>query len=253
MTAGESSAFSPLDAPRQFASTHWSLVAAAGHRDSPESAEALASLCHLYWYPLYAYARRSMPTAEDAQDLTQEFFAKLLEKEYLRQADPQRGRFRTFLLTAFRNFLAKERDRRNAQKRGGGRKQFSFDIQVGEDRYQHEPCHTATAELLYERRWALTLLEQALSRLRDELTQVGKQALFTKLKPTLTGEEISRPYAELAAEMNLSPEAVKVSVHRLRRRYAELLRAEIAQTVSTAAEIEDELRSLFVALSGHKT
>jgi RNA polymerase sigma-70 factor (ECF subfamily) len=253
MATRDSSAVPWPDAGRQFASTRWSLVALAGQRDAPESAEALASLCRLYWYPLYAYARRRLPTPEDAQDLTQAFFARLLEKEYLRQADPQRGRFRAFLLTAFNHFLAKERERAHAQKRGGGRSPLALDFQKGEHRYQHEPNHTATAELLFERRWALTLLEQVLARLRDESAQAGKERLFEALKVTLTGEEVARPYAELAAELGLSSEALKVTVHRLRRRYGELLRAEIAETVSSDAEVEDELRDLFVALSGKKS
>jgi RNA polymerase sigma-70 factor (ECF subfamily) len=253
MTANESSVFPCCEAPRQFASTRWSLVAAAGQRESPESAAALASLCQLYWYPLYAYARRHLPTTEDAQDLTQGFFARLLEKEYLRQVDRQRGSFRSFLLTAFKHFLTKERDRARAQKRGGGRSQLPLDFQVGERRYQREPAHAADAEALYERRWALTLLEQTLAQLRDELTRAGKGRLFEALKGTLTGEDAPRPYAELAAEMGLSAEAIKVTVHRLRRRYGELLRTEIAQTVSSPEEIEDELRNLFAALSGKKS
>jgi RNA polymerase sigma-70 factor (ECF subfamily) len=253
MTANDSSVFTCPQAPRQFASTRWSLVAAAGQRESPESAAALASLCRLYWYPLYAYARRRLTTAEDAQDLTQDFFARLLEKEYLRQVDRQRGSFRAFLLTAFKHFLAKERDRAHAQKRGGGRSHLPLDFQVGERRYQLEPIHAADAEALYERRWALTLLEQTLAQLRDELTRAGKGRLFEALKGTLTGEDAPRPYAELADEMGLSVEAVKVTAHRLRRRYGELLRTEIAQTVSTPEEIEDELRALFAALGGKKS
>ncbi len=252
MTANDSSVFPASEAPRQFASTRWSLVAAAGQRDSPESAAALASLCQLYWYPLYAYARRRLPTPEDAQDLTQGFFAVLLEKEYLRQADRQRGSFRSFLLTAFKHYLAKERDRANAQKRGGGLAHLPLDFQAGERRYQLEPTHAADAEALYERRWALTLLEQTLARLRDELTRAGKERWFEALKATLTGEDAPRPYAELAGELGVSAEAVKVTVYRLRRRYAELLRTEIAQTVGSEAEVEDELRSLFAALGGKK-
>src|SRR5262249_3404849 len=192
MTAKDSSTFPWRDAPRQFASTRWSLVAAAGQRESPESAAALASLCRLYWYPLYAYARRRLPTAEDAQDLTQDFFAQLLEKEYLRQVDRQRGSFRSFLLTAFKHFLAKERQRANAQKRGGRRAHLPLDFQVGERRYQLEPTHAADAEALYERRWALTLVEQTLAQLRDELTRAGKGRLFETLKGTLTGENAPR-------------------------------------------------------------
>jgi RNA polymerase sigma factor (sigma-70 family) len=252
MAVNDASEFPCPQAPRQFASTHWSLVAAAGQRESPASAAALASLCRLYWYPLYAYARRRLPTAEDAQDLTQDFFAQLLEKEYLRQVDRQRGSFRAFLLTAFKHFLAKERERANAQKRGGGRAHLPLDFQVGERRYQLEPTHAADAEALYERRWALTLLEQTLAKLRDELTRAGKGRLFEALKGTLTGADAPRPYAELADELGLSAEAIKVTVHRLRRRYGELLRTEIAQTVSAPAEIEEELHNLFAALGGKK-
>ena len=237
---------------RQFASTRWSLVAAAGQRDLPESEAALASLCGLYWYPLYAYARRRLPTIEDAQDLTQEFFLRLQEKDYLRQADRQRGRFRSFLLTAFKHFLAKEQERANAQKRGGRRKPLPLDFQSGECRFQREPSHPATAETLYERSWALTLLQQALARLREEQTAAGKERLFECLKETLTGEDAPRPYAEFAAELGMSAQAIKVTVHRLRRRYGELLRAEIAQTVTTAEEVEDELRDLFSAVCAKK-
>ena len=237
---------------RQFASTRWSLVAAAGQRDLPESEAALASLCGLYWYPLYAYARRRLPTIEDAQDLTQEFFLRLQEKDYLRQADRKRGRFRSFLLTTFKHFLAKEQERANAQKRGGGRKPLPLDFQSGECRFQREPSHQATAETLYERSWALTLLQLALARLREEQTAAGKERQFECLKETLTGEDAPRPHAELAAELDMSRQAIKVTVHRLRRRYGELLRAEIAQTVTTAEEVEDELRDLFDAVCTKK-
>src|SRR6516164_2741978 len=185
MTMSSSSVFPCCEAPRQFASTRWSLVAAAGQRESPESAAALASLCRLYWYPLYAYARRRLPTAEDAQDLTQDFFARLLEKEYLRQVDRQRGSFRSFLLTAFKHFLAKERDRAHAQKRGGGRSIVPLDFQSGERQFAQEPADHATPETLYERRWALTLLEQTLAQLRQEMVNAGKEKLFEALKGTL--------------------------------------------------------------------
>src|SRR5215831_4682317 len=201
MSASDPSDFPDPEAARQFASTHWSLVVAAGQRELPESREALATLCRLYWYPLYAYARRRLPRPEDAQDLTQEFFARLLERDYLRQADPQRGRFRSFLLTAFKHFLANEHERANAQKRGGGRKVLPLDFPNGERRYQREPGHAATAEALYERGWALTLLEQALARLRDEQAAAGKGPLFECLKETLTGADAPRPYADIAAEL----------------------------------------------------
>lgn len=253
MAVNDSSELPCSVAPRQFATTRWSLVAAARERESPASAAALASLCQLYWYPLYAYARRRLPTAEDAQDLTQDFFAQLLEKEYLCQVDPQRGSFRAFLLTAFKHFLAKQRERAHAQKRGGGRTHLPLDFQVGERRYQLEPTHAVDAEALYERRWALTLLEQTLAQLKDELTRAGKGRLFEALKGTLTGADAPRPYAELAAELGLSAEAIKVTVHRLRRRYGELLRTEIAQTLSAPEEVDDELRTLFAALSGKKS
>jgi RNA polymerase sigma-70 factor (ECF subfamily) len=233
---------------RKFASTRWSLVAAAAQRDSPESEAALATLCRLYWYPLYAYARRRLSQPQDAQDLTQAFFARLLDKDYLQQADPQRGRFRGFLLTAFKHFLAKEQDRAHALKRGGGRTFLTLDFDRGEQRYHREPSHEATPESLFERSWALTLLDQGLTRLHEELAAVGKERLFECLKGTLSLNVPSRPYAELAVELNMTVEALKVAVHRLRRRYGELIRAEIAHTVTMPEEIEDELCELFAAV-----
>jgi RNA polymerase sigma-70 factor (ECF subfamily) len=240
-------------AGRRFATTHWSVVMAAGQRDSPESEAALATLCRLYWYPLYAYARRRLPDAEQAQDMTQEFFARLLEKDYLRQANRQRGKFRTFLLTAFQHFLAKEHDRANAQKRGGGCRVLSLDFDCGERRYHREPSHDTTPEAVYERGWALMLLEQGLARLREEFASQGKLQLFECLKGTLTVGQASQPYAEFAGQLGMSAKALKVAVHRLRRRYGELVRAEIAQTVTTAEEIEDELRDLFAAVRAKKS
>ena len=237
---------------RRFASTRWSVVVAAGQRGSPESEAALATLCRLYWYPLYAYARRRLPNAADAQDLTQEFFSRLLEKDYLQQADRQRGRFRAFLLTAFKHFLSKEHERARAQKRGGGRTPLPLDFDGGERRYHREPSHEATPEALFERGWALTLLEQGLVRLREELARAGKERLFESLKGTLLVEDTPRSYAELAGELGMSAEALKVAAHRLRRRYRELIRAEIAQTVTTDEEIDDELRDLFAAVRAKK-
>jgi RNA polymerase sigma factor (sigma-70 family) len=238
---------------RRFASTRWSVVVAAGQRGSPESEAALATLCRLYWYPLYAYARRRRPNAADAQDLTQEFFSRLLEKDYLQQADRQRGRFRSFLLTAFKHFLAKEHERAQARKRGGGRKLLPLDFDGGERRYHREPSHEATPEALFERGWALTLLEQGLVRLREELARAGKERLFESLKGALLVEDTPRSYAELAGELGMSAEALKVAAHRLRRRYRELIRAEIAQTVTTAEEIDDELRDLFAAVRAKRS
>jgi RNA polymerase sigma factor (sigma-70 family) len=237
----------------QFANTRWSLVAAAGQRRSPQSQEALATLCRIYWYPLYAYARRHLPSAHDAQDLTQEFFAQLLEKDYLQAADPRRGKFRSFLLTAFKHFLSRERERAKAQKRGGGRRLISLDFQLGESRYHREPVDHATPERLYERGWALAILEQTLARLRQELTNAGKEKLFECLKGALAGEGMQVSYAQVAEELGISEQAVKVAVYRMRRRYQELLRAEIAQTVASPEEVEEELRDLFAAIQAKKT
>lgn len=240
------------EAARQFVSTRWSLVAAAGHGSSPESREALTTLCEMYWYPLYAYARRHSANAHDAQDLTQAFFAQLLEKDYLQAADPQRGKFRSFLLTAFKHFLSKERERGNAQKRGGGRPILSLDFELGESRYHLEPVDTATPESLYERGWALGILQQTLARLRQEMANAGKEKLFDCLKGALAGESVHESYARLGEQLGISEPAVKVAVF-LRRRYQELLRAEVAQTVGSLDEVEEELRDLFAAVRGKKT
>ncbi len=236
----------------RFASTHWSVVAAAGRKESPEAAAALAVLCQAYWYPLYAYARRRLARADDARDLTQEFFARLLEKDYLQAADARRGKFRSFLLTAFQHFLAKEHARSTAQKRGGHRRHLSLEFQDGEHRYRHEPDDPATPETLYERRWALTLLEQALARLRRELAASGKERLFEALKGTLTGDGTGEPYERIGRELGVSESAVKTAAHRLRRRYQELLRDEVARTVTAPEEVEDELRDLFAAVRREK-
>jgi len=253
MSANDQSDRANPQAPWRFASTRWSLVAAAGQGTSPEAQEALAILCQVYWYPLYAYARRRLTKVEDAQDLTQEFFAQLVEKDYLQAADPKRGKFRSFLLTAFKNFLAKEHDRGQAQKRGGGRRFLPLDFQAGETRYHLEPSDHATPESLYERRWALTLLEQALALLRQEFTNTGKRQLFESLKGTLTGDGSTEPYSQIADKLGMSEQAIKVAVHRLRQRYKELLREEIAQTVTSDDEIDDELRDLFNAVRGTKS
>jgi RNA polymerase sigma factor (sigma-70 family) len=239
-------------AVRQFASTRWSLVAAAVQGRSPQAQEALATLYQIYWYPLYAYARRHSANAHDAQDLTQAFFAQLLEKDYLQAADRERGRFRSFLLTAFRHFLSKERERAHAQKRGGGRPALSLDFELGESRYHREPVDNATPERLFERDWALGVLQQTLARLRQELANAGKEKLFECLKGVLAGDSVHESYAQIAAQLDTSEESVKVAVHRLRRRYQELLRAEIAQTVASAEEVDEELRDLFAAVRGKK-
>jgi RNA polymerase sigma-70 factor (ECF subfamily) len=186
---------------------------------------------------------------EDAQDVTQAFFVEVLEKDYLQDADPTRGKFRSFLLASFNHFLSKERDKANAVKRGGGRRPIPLDFQSGERHYQFEPTDHTTPEALFDRRWALTLLEQTLSRLRQEFVSAGKEKLFESLKETLTGDGSAKPYAEIAESLGISEPAVKVAVHRLRRRYQELIRAEIAQTVAKPQDVEDELRALLAAVS----
>ncbi len=231
-----------------FAATRWTVVlAAADQRDAPAAADALAELCRTYWYPLYAFIRRRGYESHAAEDLTQEFFARLLDKRLLAGADREKGKFRAFLLAAVKNFLANEWDRSRAQKRGGGRAVVAWDALSAEARYQLEPAHELTPERLFERRWALGLLDQVLARLQDEFDEGGKARLFDALKGTLAGGMIET-YAAIADRLGISEVAVKVAVHRLRRRYRELLRAEIAHTVADPAEIDEEIRHLLNCL-----
>lgn len=234
----------PTMSARLFATTHWSVVLRAGHQSSPDSQDALEQLCRAYWYPLYAYVRRIGHSPEDSEDLTQEFFSRLLEKNALAQAARERGRFRSFLLTSLKNFLTNEYRRGARLKRGGGQLMVSLDRTGAEDRYLAEPTDAATPETLYEQRWALTLLENALARLRAEYAANGRGPLFDLLKDCAWGERNATPYADLATQLDLTEEAVKKAVQRLRQRYRENLRAEIAQTVSTVAEVEEELQHL---------
>ena len=234
---------------RRFATTRWSRVIAAGQAQTTVSREALAGLCETYWYPLYAYVRRKGYGPNDAQDLTQEFFARLLEKNYLANADRAKGRFRSFLLGAVKHFLANEWDKARAQKRGGGKSAVPIDFSSAETAFGVEPADQSTAEKIFERRWALALLEQVLRRLREDYVRDGKEKLFEQLKPTLTEASRSVPYAQIAAQLGSTEGAVKVAVHRLRQRYRELLRAEIADTVAGPDEVEDEIRNLFAALA----
>jgi len=224
-------------------------VLAARRSDSTEAQAALANLCRTYWYPLYAYVRRRGYEAHDAQDLTQEFFARLLAQGWLGQADRERGRFRTFLLSAMSHFLANQWDKARAQKRGGSVRLVPLQIDEAETRYGREPADPSTPEQAYERRWVLALLDEVLTRLQQECAKEGKAELFERLKPCLVGERESQPYPELAAQLGLSEGAVKVAVHRLRRRYRHLLRSEIANTVATAAEIDEEMHHLFAVLA----
>ena len=232
----------------RFATTQWTLVlAAAGDPRRKEARSALVSLCENYWYPLYAYLRRRGYPADQAQDLTQEFFIRVLEGRYLDRADPEKGRFRSFLLTSLKFFVADEEDRQRAHKRGGGAI-VPLEFSSGEDRYQHEPAHDETPERIFERRWALSVLDRVVEKLRDEFVQHGRAEHFEKLKVFLLGQS-DAPYVALAREMHISEGALKVAIHRLRKRYRDLFRQEIADTVADPAEVESELRYLAAVLA----
>ncbi len=233
-----------------FVTTHWSVVLAAGDTKSPQASEALEKLCRAYWYPLYAYVRRKGHDADDARDLTQEFFARLLARNYLSVADRNKGRFRSFLLGSLEHFLAREWTKAHAQKRGGGQAFLSLDELDAENRYLLEPALELTPEKMFDRRWATTLLAQAMSRLRDECVAQHKSELFANVEGLLSGEKGEASYADLAAALKMSEGALKVTVHRLRQRYGELVRLELAQTVATPEAVDEELRYLFAVLRG---
>ena len=230
--------------PSSFATTRWSVVVAAGGPTGPDARAALETLCATYWYPLYAYARRRGQDRHAAEDLTQGFFARLLQRGSVAAADPQRGRFRAFLLTAFQRFAANEWERERAQKRGGDVAMLSLDFDDGESRFASEPAHDLTPEREYERRFALALLARVLARVRDERPDDAD------LLPYVGGTGDARPYAEIAAARGTSEGAVKVAVHRLRARYREHLRAEIRETVADDAEVDEELRHLLDVVGG---
>jgi RNA polymerase sigma factor (sigma-70 family) len=234
--------------PAVFATTHWSMVLEAGHSSLPGAQEALETLCRTYWYPLYAYVRRAGRSVEDAQDLTQQFFARLLEKHYFALASRERGRFRSFLLSSLKNFLANEYHREARLKRGGGQALAWLDSVGAEQRFATEPIDASTPETLFEQRWALTLLESALNRLREEYTASGRGLLFDLLKSYVWGEKNAATYADAAAQLDLTEEAIKKAVQRMRQRFRDLLRAEIGQTVATISEVEEELRYLIQVL-----
>jgi RNA polymerase sigma factor (sigma-70 family) len=242
-------ASSTTGASGHFRTTHWSVVLRAGQSDSPAAQAALAQLCGGYWYPLYAFVRRQGYSPADAQDLTQGFFARLLEKRVLDEVDQTKGRFRSLLLASLKNFLANERDKALALKRGGGQAFIPIDTSQAESRFGLDPGHDLSADRIFERQWALTLLDKVLARLRAEHEEAGKTRLFAELKATLTGEDETPSYAEVARRLGMSETGVKVAVHRMRRRYRELLRAEIAQTVDGPGEVEAELRHLLAVLS----
>jgi RNA polymerase sigma-70 factor (ECF subfamily) len=233
-----------------FVTTHWSVVLSARRKDSPQSAVALETLCRTYWYPLYAYVRRQGHSPPDAQDLTQEFFARLLEKDYLKAAAQEKGRFRTFLIVALKRFLANEWDRARAQKRGGGQVVLSLDTELAEQRYRIEPVQDSTAEKVFERRWALTLLDRTMARLRQEFGGAGKSEEFDRLKACLTADRGEICYMEIATALGMSEGTARVALHRLRKRFREIFREEIAHTVSGPEEIEEEVRYLMGVLAG---
>ena len=234
----------------RFVTTHWSVVLAAGDDESPQAPQALEQLGRAYWYPLYVYVRRRGHPPEDAQDLTQEFFAQLLAKRLLAGVDPRKGKFRSWLLGVMNHFLAHEWARVRAQKRGGGRSLFSWDEAEAEDRYRLEPIDERSPETIFDRRWALTVLDQAAGRLREEFESAGKGQLYATLKDFVSTEGTTLNYEEAAQRLGLSESAVKSAIHRLRQRYQELVREAIAQTVSTATEVDEEILYLLAVIRG---
>jgi RNA polymerase sigma-70 factor (ECF subfamily) len=237
-----------VESRTQFSTTHWSVVLAAADETSAQAGDALEKLCRTYWYPLYVYARGRGYAQADAQDLVQEFFARLLEKNYLGTADRHRGRFRSFLLASFNHFLANEWDKLRTQKRGGRVTFVSLEAETEAGGKPLDSIADASAEKAFERRWAIEVLDQAFGRLRDECRRAGKEELFNELKPHLTAEPEAGEYAALAARLGWSPSAVGVAVHRLRLRYRQLLLDEVAQTVASPDEVADELRQVLAAL-----
>jgi RNA polymerase sigma factor (sigma-70 family) len=236
-----------LRASPEFPATRWTLVLAAGDPQRGDAGSALVSLCEAYWYPLYAFLRRRGYPADRAQDLTQEFFVRILQGRYLDRADPEKGRFRSFVLTSLKFFVADDEDRQRAYKRGGGAV-GALEFSSGEGRYQREPAHDETPERIFERRWALAVLDRVVEKLRSQFVQHGRPEHFERLKVFLLGQA-DAPYAALAREMNTSEGALKVAIHRLRKRYRELFRQEIADTVADPSDVESELRFLVTVLT----
>jgi DNA-directed RNA polymerase specialized sigma24 family protein len=233
----------------QFSTTRWSVVLLAGREMSPESAAALEKLCRAYWQPVRAFARRKGWNEEDAKDLTQQFFADLLERKDFSGLDPRKGKFRTFLLSAFTHFLANEYDRATAQKRGGGRKMLSLDQFPPDELGRYSPAANVAPDTIYDVRWAQTVLQAALRQLKEEMSKADKQGQFDELKHFLTANAAAGEYALAAQKLRVEVSSVPVLVHRLRQRYRELVRAEVAQTVSSPLELEEEMRYLFAVLN----
>jgi DNA-directed RNA polymerase specialized sigma24 family protein len=249
VTTANQTTSTPIAPRPAFVTTHWSVVLSAREGESPQSAAALEKLCRIYWYPLYAYIRRSGQSKENAEDLTQAFFARLLEKKFLDSAQQERGRFRSFLLVALKRFLTNEWERAHAQKRGGFQAQMSLDTEMAERKFQSEIASTEIPpDRAFERRWALTLLELTMSRLRLEFERAGKISEFERLKIFLTADKKEIPYASVAAELVMNEGALRVAVHRLRKRYRELFREEIAHTLAEGESVDEELRHLMSVL-----
>ncbi len=238
---------SPPEGGGVFRTTQWSMVLNAGSHDSIVAAAALEQLCQRYWYPLYACVRRSGYSHEDAADMTQSFFARVVEKKTLMGVEPGVARFRSFLLTALKHFMINEWQSANRLKRGGGKQIVSLD-EKADELYRAEPSHDVTPDKLFEKRWALSVVETALGKLRAEFVMAEKPGLFDVLKPALSGEKLNRGYAEVATDFGLSESAVKVAVHRMRKRFGEVLRAEVVETIRDPSEVDDEVRYLIRAL-----
>ena len=233
----------------RFATTHWSVVLAAGNSSSPQHREALSTLCRTYWFPLYAYLRRRGCNAHQAEDYTQAFFTRMLEKHSLSEVEPKPGKFRSFLLASLKHFIANELDRARSQKRGGSHTILSLNFGNAENQYVLEPAHQMSPEKLFEKSWALTVLEQAMNQLEAEFASSNKQRLFDRLRVYLAAETDAIPYRDVAAQLRMTEGAVKIAVHRLRSRYRELLRDEVAQTVATQEQIDEEISDLLAVLS----
>jgi RNA polymerase sigma-70 factor (ECF subfamily) len=249
MAATETDSSAPARPQAVFVTTIWTVVLAAARSDTPRAQAALEHLCQTYWYPLYAFIRRRGNSSEDAKDLTQAFFLSLLKGGSIGRADQSRGRFRSFLLGAANHFLAREWAKEQAQKRGGGQQVLSLDLAAAESRFALEPAHPDTPDKAFDREWARILLDTVLTRLESEYRQEGKAGLFEALKQTLAGTSETQPHAVTAVQLKMNEGAVRVAVHRLRGRYRELLRAEIADTVASPDEVKSELRHLFKTIA----
>lgn len=246
----DSSSPSNIASASSFDSTPWSVVLRARDKSTPEAQSALAVLCQTYWYPLYAFIRRHSASADKADDLTQEFFARFLEKGFGNEVEPANGKFRSYLLACCQHFLANERRHERAEKCGGGLTILSLDVDKANQRYLFEPADTLDAEKLFDRRWALTLLEESLDRLAREYEQEDKKSLFDELKSYLVGDDHSCSYADVAGRLGMTEAAVKKAAQRLRQRYRAIMRSYIRATVNTAEQVEDEIRALIAVISG---